>query len=69
MRRDCNFYLCPTCFTTAETQHECHGHVMIYCGDLQPGDERLKPVFDKEGNLKSRAPRWFLESLGIEIHE
>lgn len=69
MNRNCNFYLCPTCFKTSDTSGECHGHPMIYCGDLQPGDERLKPLFDKNGELKSRAPRWFLESLGFESHE
>ena len=69
MERDCNFYICPTCFNTAEITRECHGKPMIYCGSLQPGDERLKPLYDKEGNLKSRAPRWFLESLGYELPE
>ncbi len=69
MKRDCDFYICPTCFATNETSLECHGHPMIHCGLLQPGDKRLKPLINKEGELKSRAPRWFLESLGYEIHE
>ena len=57
----CDFYICPTCFKAAETPRLCHEHQMIHCAQMTPGDRRLKPVRDDEGNLKSRAPRWFLE--------
>jgi hypothetical protein len=69
MNRDCSFYICPTCFATSETSNECHNHRMIHCRSLQPGDIRLKPLLDKDGELKTRAPRWFLESLGLDIQE
>ena len=65
--RECSFYICPTCFETDEYGRVCHEKPMIFCGDLKPGDERLKPLLDAEGNLKTRAPRWFLESLGYEF--
>ena len=43
---------------------------MIFCKQLPLGDDQLKPVRDIEGDLKTRAPRWFLEAVweaaGIE---
>jgi hypothetical protein len=59
---DCDFYICPLCFAVSETVRECHGQSMIHCAELEPGDSRLKPLLDDEGELKSRAPRWFLEN-------
>ncbi len=63
MNRDCNFYICATCFNVSETPITCHDQSMIHCRSLQPGDPRLKPLFDHEGDLKTSAPRWFIESL------
>lgn len=63
MRKDCNFYICPTCFETSETPRECHGQMMIHCAALPAGHEDLKPLFDEEGNLKTRAPAWFVEQV------
>lgn len=57
----CDFYICIICFKTAETPQLCHEHRMIHCAQMPPGDRRLKPLCDDQGNLKSRAPRWFLE--------
>lgn len=57
----CDFYICIICFKTAETPQLCHEHRMIHCAQRPPGDRRLKPLCDDQGNLKSRAPRWFLE--------
>lgn len=66
MNEQCSFYICATCFATDESPRECHGLPMIHCGELKPGDERLKPLTDANGELKGRAPRWFLENLGHE---
>ena len=57
------FYLCPTCFEASETAAECHGHRMMHCECGQPGDERRKPVVNGGGQLTSRAPRWFWQTL------
>jgi hypothetical protein len=43
-----------------------HDHVMIYCQRLPLGDDQLKPIRDIEGDLKTRAPRWFLEAVWDE---
>lgn len=64
MNANTTFYLCPICFETSEVEAKQHGHPMLRCDAGQPGDERRKPVMDERGNLKSRAPRWFLEAIG-----
>jgi hypothetical protein len=38
---------------------------MIRCDAGQPGDERRRPVIDERGNIKSHAPRWFLEARSL----
>jgi hypothetical protein len=64
MNANTTFYLCPMCFEVSEVEREHHGHRMICCDAGQPGDERRKPVIDERGNVKSHAPRWFLEAIG-----
>lgn len=63
MNKDCNFYICPTCFRVSEEPAACHEQTMLHCSNLQPGDPRLKPLMDDTGDLKNRAPRWFVENL------
>lgn len=66
MREDCEFYICPICFTTSEKAGEHHNHEMVFCKQLPVGHEQLKPIIDLEGDLKTRAPRWFLEAVWDE---
>ncbi|MDX1615622.1 MAG: hypothetical protein R3300_15020 [Candidatus Promineifilaceae bacterium] len=63
MRENCEFYICPVCFATSEAPGRHHQHDMVYCRELEAGDEELKPIRDVEGDLKTRAPRWFLEAV------
>ena len=63
------FYLCPICFRVCESEAECHDHVMILCDTGQIGDERRKPIEDRDGKLVSRAPRWYLEAVRKELKE
>jgi hypothetical protein len=65
-RRDCEFYICPIRFTTSEVAGEHHNHQMVFCKQLPLGHEQLKPIIDLEGDLKTRAPRWFLEAVWDE---
>jgi hypothetical protein len=60
MQTECGFYLCPTCFNAAEVCLECHGHKMIHYTGFPADHQQLKPLVDREGNLKTRAPLWFL---------
>jgi hypothetical protein len=55
------FYICPTCFTAAEQRLICHGHLMMPCYAESP--EECKPMMDNDGQLKSRAPRWFVKTI------
>jgi hypothetical protein len=64
MNTNAIFYLCPFCFEVSEVEGDHHGQRMVRCDAGQPGDERRKPMMDERGNLKSRAPRWFLEAIG-----
>jgi hypothetical protein len=63
MRNDCEFHICPVCFTTSEEPGVHHGHEMVHCRRLPVGHDRLKPIFDESGRLKTRAPRWFLQAV------
>lgn len=57
------FYICPVCFEISSEPGTHHGRLMIHCKDLPIGDEMRCPEFSLDGNLKSRAPRWFLQSV------
>lgn len=63
MRECVGFYICPVCFLVSEEPGVHHNRQMIHCQELPVGDERLKPVINGEGDLKSHAPRWFLEAV------
>jgi len=59
-------YICPRCFRICESKDVDHEHPrLIACNVGEEGDERRKPITDEHGNLLSRAPRWFLEGLGV----
>jgi hypothetical protein len=55
------FYICPTCFDVSEHLIECHGHLMVACNAENPED--CKPLMDRNGELKTRAPRWFINAV------
>lgn len=54
------FYICPICFSASKVRLECHGHRMITCNAENPED--CKPPMTADGELKTRAPRWFINS-------
>ena len=58
------FYLCPVCFNACEDPQECHQHEMLSCDPGMPDNERRRPLMDTSGRLHTRAPRWFLETVG-----
>ena len=63
MYEDCEFYIRPVCFAVSDHPGTHHSREMIFCGQLPEGHERLKPIIDTQGDLKTRAPRWFLEAV------
>jgi hypothetical protein len=56
------FYLCPTCFYASDTPDEAHEHALLRVDPGLPGDERRKPVTDRDGLILSPAPYWFYEA-------
>jgi hypothetical protein len=40
---------------------------MIACDAGDWGSERRKPILAANGELRTRAPRWFLEAIGSPI--
>lgn len=63
MRECVQFYICPVCFFVKEEPGYHHERRMVHCEELPIGDEKLKPVIDTKGDLRSHAPRWFLEAV------
>ena len=61
------FYICPICFAASKVRLECHGHRMITCDAETPED--CKPPMTADGELKARAPRWFIASTVPQARE
>jgi hypothetical protein len=57
------FYICPSCFYACEKPDDSHRHAMLRVNPGAPGDERRKPVMDKNGQILTPAPRWFQEAV------
>jgi hypothetical protein len=57
------FYICPSCFYACETSDDSHKHQMLRVDPGASGDERRKPVMDRNGQILTPAPRWFHEAL------
>jgi hypothetical protein len=57
------FYLCPTCFYASDTPDDGHEHTLLRVDPGLPGDQRRKPVTDRDGLILSPAPYWFYEAL------
>ncbi len=55
------FYICPRCFTAADDRLECHGHFMIAC--YAESYEDCRPLITSNGQLQTRAPKWFLKEI------
>ncbi len=60
------FYICPICFAASKVQLQCHGHRMISCNAENPED--CRPPMTADGELKARAPRWFIISTSPQEH-
>ena len=55
------FYICPTCFAVAYEPIEGHPHPMVPCNAERIED--CKPLMTNDGQLRSRAPRWFIKEI------
>ena len=59
-----SFYICPYCFQICEHDSRCHNHPMVLCTPGRWGAAARMPLTNPRGELKSRAPRWYLEAVG-----
>ncbi len=55
-------YICRVCHRVGLQPLNCHPTKSVQCDAGEPGDERSKPLFDRNGNLVTRAPRWWVEA-------
>lgn len=55
------FYMCEHCFQVHAESRICCGHRMAQCDAGEPGSDRSRPLYTAEGELRSHAPRWWLE--------
>ena len=62
------FYLCPKCFEAFEAEPSLHQHAVLHIDTAQLDVESRQPLMDNQGNLRSSAPRWFLEATGMISH-
>ncbi len=66
MANESVLYFCHTCCRVFESYPEAHEHdEMVECHPGELDDERRKPIIDKNGHVMTRAPRWYLEAIGV----
>lgn len=56
-------YLCPRCLNPGEKEGPCSvcGTEVLHCRPGEPDDPCRRPLQDREGKIRTRAPRWWLE--------
>jgi hypothetical protein len=59
---EAQLYLCPRCFLAGEDPGPCPacGAERLTCRPGRPDDPCRKPLIDRSGQIRSRAPRWWL---------
>lgn len=62
VRSDAEFFLCPKCFTVGRKSGPCPncGASVLHCKPGDPDDPCRKPLMDARGEVRTRAPLWWL---------
>ncbi|MBI5305625.1 MAG: hypothetical protein HY868_26080 [Chloroflexi bacterium] len=55
-------YVCRVCHRVGARTLTCHVGKSAKCNAGAPGDERAKPLYDAQGNLVTRAPKWWVDA-------
>ena len=55
-------YICRTCHRVGQRPLTCHPRASVKCNAGVPGDERSMPLFDAQGHLVTRAPKWWVDA-------
>lgn len=60
---EAEFYLCPNCFTPGRAPGACEncGSTVLHCRPGDADDPCRKPLLNAAGDLKTRAPLWWLK--------
>lgn len=53
--------MCERCFKVATEVRDCCQSDMVECNAGEPGSPRSQPLYSADGELRSHAPRWWLE--------
>ncbi len=59
---DRSVYICRVCHLVGLKPLSCHPGRSVACDAGAPGDERSKPLFDRQGRLVTRAPKWWVDA-------
>lgn len=55
-------YICRVCHLVGTRPLTCHSGQSVRCSAGAAGDERSKPLFDAQGRLVTRAPKWWVDA-------
>ncbi len=64
MAEPVKIHLCPRCLLPAEGPGACSncGAEVVRCRPGDPDDPCRRPVMDRQGNVRTRAPLWWLRA-------
>ncbi len=62
-------YVCRICHRVDQRPMTCHPGQSVKCDAGTFGDERSRPLFDKNGRLVTRAPKWWVEACMDQLIE
>jgi hypothetical protein len=55
-------FICRVCHLVGREPLACHPGQSVECDAGVPGDDRSKPLFDAQGHLVTRAPKWWVDA-------
>jgi hypothetical protein len=62
-------YICRICHRVDQRPMTCHPGQSVTCDAGSFGDERSRPLFDKNGRLVTRAPKWWVDACMEQLTE
>ncbi len=69
MTTNLTVYICRTCHRVDQRPMTCHPGQSIKCDTGAFGDERSRPLFDEQGRLVTRAPKWWVDACADDLKQ